>query len=329
MGLATVWFILIAVLWIGYFVLEGFDFGVGMLLPVLGRDDIDRRILINTIGPVWDGNEVWLIVAGAGTFAAFPEWYATMFSGFYLVLLVILLALIARGVAFEFRGKHDSDRWRRGWDRAIFWGSLIPAALWGVAFGNIIAGVPIDARHEYTGNLLTLLNPYALLGGLVTLGLFLLHGAVFLSLKTTHELRARARAVTLRLAPVVALVAVLFLAVTQVMYGKTVTLITSALAVAALLAGIGATIRHRDGWAFTATAATIILATGTLFINLWPNVLPSSTAAANSLTITNASSSPYTLLVMTWVAAIFLPLVLLYEGWSYWVFRQRLTRPPS
>ncbi|MCC5576407.1 cytochrome d ubiquinol oxidase subunit II [Microtetraspora sp. AC03309] len=329
MELATVWFILIAVLWTGYFVLEGFDFGVGMLLPVLGRDDIDRRILINTIGPVWDGNEVWLIVAGAGTFAAFPEWYATMFSGFYLVLLVILLALIARGVAFEFRGKHDSDRWRRGWDRAIFWGSLIPAALWGVAFGNIIAGVPLDARHEYTGNLLTLLNPYALLGGLVTLGLFLLHGAVFLSLKTTHELRARARAVTLRLAPVVALVAVLFLAVTQVMYGKTISLITSVLAVATLLAGIGATIRHRDGWAFTATAATIILATGTLFINLWPNVLPSSTAAANSLTITNASSSPYTLLVMTWVAAIFLPLVLLYEGWSYWVFRQRLTRPPS
>ncbi|GLX01394.1 cytochrome d ubiquinol oxidase subunit II [Microtetraspora sp. NBRC 16547] len=329
MELATVWFILIAVLWIGYFVLEGFDFGVGMLLPALGRDDIDRRILINTIGPVWDGNEVWLIVAGGGTFAAFPEWYATMFSGFYLILLVILLALIARGVAFEFRGKHDSDRWRRGWDRAIFWGSLIPSALWGVAFGNIIAGVPIDARHVYTGNLLTLLNPYALLAGLVTLGLFLLHGAVFLSLKTGDELRARARTVTLRLAPVVVLIVVLFLAVTQILHGKPVTLITSALAVLALLAGVGAAFRHRDGWAFTATAATIILATGTLFINLWPNVLPSSTAEAYSLTITNASSSPYTLLVMTWVAAIFLPLVLLYEGWSYWVFRQRLTRPPS
>src|SRR5262245_38830842 len=188
----SVWFILIAVLWIGYSCLEGFDFGVGMLMPVLAKDDTERRVLINTIGPVWDGNEVWLLVAGGAMFAAFPEWYASLFSGFYLPLLLILVALIVRGVAFEFRGKIDSARWRRNWDRAIVAGSLVPALLWGVAFGNIVHGVPLDANHELTGSLLTLLNPYALLGGLATLLLFALHGAVFLSLKTTGGVRERA-----------------------------------------------------------------------------------------------------------------------------------------
>src|SRR5690606_23796303 len=168
MELTTVWFVIIAFLWIGYFFLEGFDFGVGILLPVLGRDDRERRVIINTIGPVWDGNEAWVIAAGGATFAAFPEWYATLFSGFYLPLLVILAALIARGVAFEYRGKRDEPEWRARWDRAIFWGSLVPAVLWGVAFGNIVRGVPIDADHEYAGSLLDLLNPYALLGGLTT-----------------------------------------------------------------------------------------------------------------------------------------------------------------
>src|SRR4051812_15511476 len=186
MQLTTVWFILIAVLWTGYFVLEGFDFGVGMLLPVLAprgdrHSDADRRVVINTIGPVWDGNEVWLIVAGGATFAAFPEWYASLFSGFYLPLLIILVALIVRGVAFEYRGKIDGGRWRRNWDRAIFWGSAVPAFLWGVAFANLVRGVPLDARHQFTGNLFTLLSPYALLGGLTTLALFTLHGAVFLA----------------------------------------------------------------------------------------------------------------------------------------------------
>jgi cytochrome d ubiquinol oxidase subunit II len=199
MELTDVWFLLIAVLWCGYFVLEGFDFGVGVLLPVLSKDDTDRRVMINTIGPVWDGNEVWLLVAGGATFAAFPEWYATLFSGFYLPLLVILVALIVRGVAFEFRGKVDSDRWRTNWDRCIFYGSLVPALLWGVAFGNIVRGVPLDADHEYTGNFFTLLNPYALLGGLVTLTLFTLHGAVFLALKSSGDIRARAAALAGRL----------------------------------------------------------------------------------------------------------------------------------
>ncbi|MFF4773705.1 cytochrome d ubiquinol oxidase subunit II [Microtetraspora fusca] len=328
MELTTVWFVLIGVLWTGYFVLEGFDFGVGVLLPILGRDDTDRRIMINAIGPVWDGNEVWLLVAGGATFAAFPEWYATLFSGFYLPLLLILIALIVRGVAFEFRGKHDSDRWRRGWDRAIFWGSLLPAFLWGVAFGNIVAGVPIDAQHIYTGNLFTLLNPYALLGGLVTLGLFLLHGAVFLSLKTDGDVRTRARALALRISPAVVAVAAAFLVITQIMHGKPLTWVTTALAAGALIGGVVAAVRGREGWAFTGTAVTIVLATATLFLGLWPNVMPSSTSPLYSLTVTNAASSPYTLTVMTWVAAIFTPVVLGYQAWTYWVFRKRLTRTP-
>ena len=182
----TFWFALIAILWIGYFVLEGFDFGVGTLLPFLAKDDTDRRVMINTIGPVWDGNEVWLIVAGGATFAAFPGWYATLFSGFYLAFFLILVALIVRGVAFEYRGKHDSPRWRAWWDRAIFLGSALPALLWGVGFGNIVQGVPINAAGEYTGNFFTLLNPYALVAGVTSLALFTLHGAVYLSLKTTR-----------------------------------------------------------------------------------------------------------------------------------------------
>lgn len=194
MDLTTIWFLLVAVLFTGYFILEGFDFGVGMLLPVLGRDDRERRVLINTIGPVWDGNEVWLITAGGAMFAAFPEWYATLFSGFYLPLLLILLALIARGVAFEYRNKRPEASWKRRWDHAIFFGSLLPAVLWGVAFANILRGVPLTADHEYAGGLLNLLNPYALLGGVTTAALFLTHGAVFIALKTVGDVRHRAAA---------------------------------------------------------------------------------------------------------------------------------------
>ncbi|MGZ4537088.1 MAG: cytochrome d ubiquinol oxidase subunit II, partial [Nocardioidaceae bacterium] len=192
MELTTVWFGLIAVLWIGYFCLEGFDFGVGLLLPVLSRSETERRVLINTIGPVWDGNEVWVLVAGGATFAAFPEWYATLFSGFYLPLLLILVALIVRGLAFEYRAKRDDDRWRARWDNAIFFGSLVPAVLWGVAFANILRGVPIDKDLEYAGGFFNLLNPYALLGGLTTLALFVTHGALFIALKTDGEIRHRA-----------------------------------------------------------------------------------------------------------------------------------------
>jgi cytochrome d ubiquinol oxidase subunit II len=326
MHLTTLWFVLIAFLWTGYFVLEGFDFGVGMLLPVLGRDEIDRRRLLRTLGPVWDGNEVWLIVAGAATFAAFPEWYASMFSGFYLALLLILVALIVRGMGLEYRNKRDDAPWRRRWDYAITASSAAPAVLWGVAFGNIVRGVPLDADHVFTGTLLTLLNPYALLAGLVTGSLFALHGAVFLALKTDGELRDRARRLAQQIGVGATLLAAAFLIVTQAQHGRPATDVVAAAAAAALIAAVVLTRIGRDGWAFTATAATLLLAVATLFGDLWPNVLPSSTSAAFTLTVHNASSSPYTLGVMTWVALIATPFVLAYQAWSYWVFRQRVTR---
>jgi cytochrome d ubiquinol oxidase subunit II len=325
MSLADVWFVLIAVLWTGYFVLEGFDFGVGLLLPVLGRDETNRRVLINTIGPVWDGNEVWLLVAGGATFAAFPEWYASLFSGFYLALLLVLVALIVRGVAFEYRGKIDSDRWRRRWDLCIVIGSALPALLWGVAFGNIVRGVPLDARHHYVGSFFDLLNPYALLGGVTTLVLFATHGAVFLALKTDGPVRAQARRIARRLGTVAVLAAGAFLLWTQIAHGRPATWATAALAAVALVAAVLLTIRAREGWAFLATAVTIAAATATLFADLYPHVLPSTVDPAFGLTVTNAASTPYTLRIMTWVAVAFTPIVLVYQGWTYWVFRRRLT----
>jgi len=327
MNLATFWFILIAILWSGYFVLEGFDFGVGILLPFLGKDDAQRRTLINTIGPVWDGNEVWLLTAGGAMFAAFPLWYATLFSGFYLPLLLILAALIIRGVCFEFRSKVEDPRWRGAWDRALFFGSALPALLWGVAFANIVRGVPMNAAHVYTGNLLTLLNWYGLLGGLVTLSLFTLHGAIFLALRTTGELSQRARQAAVRVALAAVPLAAVFLAVTQYSHGRPATDVTAAVAAVALTGGTAAAVRGREGWAFTGTALTLVLAVATLFGDLWPNVMPSSTSAAFSLTVANASSAHYTLVVMTWVALIFTPVVLAYQGWTYWVFRKRLAGP--
>jgi cytochrome d ubiquinol oxidase subunit II len=327
MNLATFWFILVAILWSGYFVLEGFDFGVGILLPFLGKDDAQRRTIINTIGPVWDGNEVWLLTAGGAMFAAFPLWYATLFSGFYLPLLLILAALIIRGVCFEFRSKVEDPRWRAAWDRALFFGSAVPALLWGVAFANIVRGVPMNAAHVYTGNLLTLLNWYGLLGGLVTLSLFTLHGAVFLALRTTGELSRRARRTAVRTALAAVPLAAVFLAVTQYGHGRPATDVTAAVAAVALIGGAAAAVRGREGWAFTGTALTLVLAVATLFGDLWPNVMPSSTAAAYSLTVANASSAHYTLVVMSWVALLFTPVVLAYQGWSYWVFRKRLAGP--
>jgi cytochrome bd ubiquinol oxidase subunit II len=325
MELTTVWFALIAILWAGYFLLEGFDFGVGILLPVLGRDDRERRLLINTIGPVWDGNEVWLLVAGGATFAAFPEWYATLFSGFYLPLLLILVALILRGVAFEYRGKRDDDTWRRRWDLCIIGGSLVPALLWGVAFGNIVRGVRLDANHEYVGGFFALLNPYALLGGLTTLTLFVLHGAVFLALKTDGDMRARAGRLAARLSPVAIVVAAAFLLWTGLAHHDAIGWVLSLAAAVALIGAFLATRVRREGWAFLATGATIVLAVFALFVTLFPDVMPSSIADANSLTVHNASSTPYTLKVMTWVAVAFTPIVLAYQGWTYWVFRKRLT----
>ncbi|WP_430788836.1 cytochrome d ubiquinol oxidase subunit II [Actinoplanes sp. G11-F43] len=325
MELTTVWFILIGVLWAGYFLLEGFDFGVGILLPVLGRDERSRRLAINTIGPVWDANEVWVLVAGGATFAAFPEWYATLFSGFFLPLLLILVALIVRGLAFEYRGKRDSARWKQGWDLAIFWGSLIPAILWGVAFGNILRGVPLDAQHEYVGGFFNLLNPYAILGGLTTLTLFTLHGAVFLALKTDGPMRAEAGRLAFRLSLAAVPIAAAFLLWTGIVNLDAFGIALSVLAAVALLGAVWFTRARREGWAFTATGATILLAVAALFTTLFPNVMPSSLDPADSLTVINASSTPYTLTVMTWVAVAFTPIVLIYQGWTYWVFRKRLT----
>ncbi len=324
MALTDIWFLLIAVLWTGYFVLDGFDFGVGMLLTFVGRSEADRRVAINTVGPVWDGNEVWLIVAGGAMFAAFPEWYATLFSGFYLALLLILVALIVRGVAFEFRGKIDSDRWRRNWDVAIVASSAVPALLWGVAFANIVQGVPLDARHEFTGSLLTLLNPYALLGGLATLSLFALHGAVFLALKTTGDVRMRARGLAHRAGLAAILTGGSFLVWTFLAHDRLWTAVPVLVAALALVGAVLMTHRMREGWAFLLTAAAIIGVTVTLFGTLYPDVLPSTTSAANSLNTTNAASTPYTLTIMTWVAVVFTPIVLVYQSWTFWVFRRRI-----
>ena len=325
MELTTVWFCLIAVLWIGYFALEGFDFGVGMLLPVLGREERERRVLINTIGPVWDGNEVWVLVAGGATFAAFPEWYATLFSGFYLPLLLILVALIVRGVAFEYRAKRDDPTWRARWDLAIFWGSLLPAVLWGVAFGNIVRGVPIDADLEYVGGFFNLLNPYALLGGLTTLTLFLTHGAMYVALKTDGPIRREARSLATRSGLAAALVAVVFLVWTQVDTGSVASGVLFVLAALALLAGVAAAGAAREGWAFLGTFVTIVLAVAGLFVALFPDVMPTSLADGTSLTTTNAAATAYTLKIMTGVAVVFTPIVLVYQGWTYWVFRKRIS----
>jgi cytochrome d ubiquinol oxidase subunit II len=329
MGLEDLWFVLISVLFIGFFFLEGFDYGVGMLLPFLGKSDQERRTIINTIGPVWDGNEVWMITAGGAIFAAFPNWYATLFSGFYLALVLILLALIARGVAFEFRSKDENPRWRMIWDWVIFTGSLIPALLWGVAFGNLVDGTPINAALHFTGNFFDLLNPYTLLCGLAAMAVFLLHGAIFLSLKTDGVVRQHAEAAAERLwYPVVVVAALLAVAnyayidiFNKIGVNPGVMPITSA---AALLM-VGYFLHEKDyGWAFVMMALTILLSVATFFWFLHPNVMVSSTSDAFNLTVHNAAASHKTLELMTIVAFIFVPVVLLYQGWTYWVFRHRI-----
>ncbi len=330
MELTTFWFIVIGVLWVGYLVLEGFDFGVGMLLPILGRgtdpDDSDRRrrVLINTIGPVWDGNEVWVLTAGGAMFAAFPHWYATLFSGFYLPLLLILVALIVRNLGFDYRGKRDSVAWRRGWDRAIVIGSALPALLWGVALTNVVRGVPIDAHREYVGNLFTLLNPVALIGGITTLLLFLTHGALFVALKTEGPIRADARRLAGRIGVVAAGFAVLFLAILGFGKGTVFSWATTVVAAVALVSALVANARQREGWAFAGTFVTIAGAVASMFIVLFPDVMPSTLNPAWSLTVANASSTPYTLRIMTVVALIFTPIVIAYQAWTYWVFRKRI-----
>lgn len=330
MDLPHLWFLIVGFLFVGYFVLDGFDFGVGMSLPFLGRDDTDRRVLINTIGPVWDLNETWLIVAGACLFAAFPEWYATLFSGFYLALFLILISLILRGVSFEYRHQGKGQKWTRWFDAFIVIGSALPAFLWGVAFADIIHGTPIDGSHQFVGTLVDLLNPYALVGGLTTLLLFFTHGLVFVSLKTDGDIRGRARGLATRVGVVTVVVAALFLLWTIVDHLESpilwVIVLCAALAAVALIGSWVANLRGREGLAFAGMALTIFFAVGTILASLFPNVMVSSLDPANNLTIANASSGEYTLTVMSWVAVAAVPLVLLYQGWTYWVFRKRITR---
>lgn len=330
MGLQEVWFILIAVLFTGYFVLEGFDFGVGMHLPTLGRgrgkhSEARRSVMMDTIGPVWDGNEVWLIVAGGALFAAFPDWYATLFSGFYMPLLLILLALIVRVCAIEWRGKVDDPTWRQRWDRGIIFGSWVPAVLWGVAFANIVRGVPIDESKQYVGGIGDLLNPYALLGGATTAIVFALHGAVFLALKTAGEVRTDSIVLARQLSIPAVVVAGAFGLWTQMAYGTGWTWIVLALAAVSLVIVVGMTFVQKEGWAFLFTTVAIASTVVLLFGSLFPDVMPSTLDPAWSLTIENASSSHYTLTIMTWAAAFLTPVVMIYQGWTYWVFSKRLS----
>ena len=330
MDIQTLWFILIAVLFTGFLFLEGFDFGVGILLPFIAHSDDERRMTINAIGPVWDGNEVWLLTAGGAMFAAFPNWYATLFSGFYLALFAILLALILRGVAFEFRSKDKNLRWRALWDWAIFVGSLLPAILWGVAFANILKGVAIDASMTYVGTFGDLLNVYALVGGLVTLGLFLLHGALFLELKTDGVIRERVSRIARVLWLPVVVIVLVFVALsasnTDLFSRLNPVNVLGLIAAVVALLGVGLGIwRKRYGLAFIGSGVTILGVALVIFATLFPRVMPSTLGAQFDLTIYNASSSNYSLQVMSVIALTLVPVVLLYQGWSYWVFRKRLT----
>lgn len=327
MDLNTLWFVLIAVLYAGFFLLEGFDFGVGILLPFVGRDDIRRRIVLNAVGPHWDGNEVWLITAGGATFAAFPHWYATLFSGFYLPFFLLLLALILRGVAFEFRSKDDNPRWRAVWDWAAFSGSLIAAFLLGVTFANLVRGVPIDAKMTPVARLADLLGPYALLGGLSLVLAFALHGSLFLSLKTTGEVAdaAKKAAARLWLLCMISLLGFLIVSAVATDLLSRPAAVAAGVGVALAVLASSALVRAgRYGWAFVGTCVAIVLLVATLFLTLYPRVLVSSLNPEWSLTIYNAASGPYTLRLMTIVALALLPFVLAYQGWSYWVFRQRI-----
>lgn len=319
------WFIVIALFWLGFLFLEGFDFGLGMLLPILGRTDAERRTLLHTIGPVWDGNEVWLIVAAGSMFAAFPGWYASLFSGAYLVVALVLLALIGRGVAFEYRGKVDSARWRHIWDALIVLGSWVPALGVGLLLSTTVVGLPLGADGDRVGSAFAAVGWATLLGGLAIAGFALVHGAVFVALKTDGELRVRARRLALRVGPVALLPLVGLLVLVQLREGSPwtwipvgVTVLAAAVALLRLLVG-------REGQAFALLGATIAAAVVALFGALYPNVLPSTVDDRYSLTIASAAASPYTLSVLTWLAAFAVPAVLAYQGWTYWVFRRRIS----
>lgn len=328
--LHTLWFVIIAFFWTGFFVLEGFDFGVGALHAVVGRTEEERTAAVESIGPFWDGNEVWLVVAGAATFAAFPGWYATMFSSLYLALLLVLAALMIRGVSLEFRSKVRDPRWTRAWKWATIVGSLLVPLLIGVGLGDLLHGLPINKSHNFTGDFFDLLTPYGLWTGLTLLALSLLHGAAFLAMKTSGIVRERSAAIA-RILGWPAIGAVLgFVIWTALIVGRHLPSPLGALAVIAVIAVIAAAYlvhARQPGWAFAASAIAIATVVISLFVSLYPNVMVSSSSTAFNLTVSNASSASYALKVMTVVAVIFVPLVLLYQAWSYRVFRVRIAHP--
>lgn len=326
--LQILWFILIAVLWIGFYFLEGFDFGVGMLLPFLGKKDVERRSIINTIGATWDGNEVWLLTAGGATFAAFPHWYATMFSGFYLALFLLLVGLILRGISLEYRSKDSNPKWRNTFDWMIAVGSFLPSLLLGTAFANLAQGVPINENMMFTGNLFTLLNPYGLLGGLATTAVFLLHGANFLGLKLEGELRQRTNALAKKLwiaASVLFSAFAVYSYISIYLKREIIDPGIAPLAAVVFLLLSGYFINKKlEGWAFIMSSLHIVLAQVSFYLMTFPNVMISSTNPEWTLTIYNASSTQYTLTVMSIVALIFVPIVLVYQGWTYYMFAKRV-----
>jgi len=325
--LSILWFILLTVLFIGFFFLEGFDYGVGILLPFLGKNDTERRVVINTIGPVWDGNEVWMITAGGAMFAAFPHLYATLFSGFYLALFLMLMALIVRGVAFEFRSKDENPAWRGTWDWLIFVGSAIPALLWGVAVTNLIQGVPINAKMQYVGTFFDLLSPYTLVGGIAFLLVFTFHGALYLTLKTEGELMERARSAAVKVGVLTAVFCLVLVGLTYThtdLFASTGAGIALWGAVALFVGSYGCVYGRQYGFGFILSSLTVALTTIAFFWGLFPRLMVSSINPAWSLTITNAASSSYTLSIMTMAALALVPLVLVYQGWVYWIFRKRV-----
>lgn len=319
------WFGVIAVLWAGFFVLEGFDFGVGMLIPLVGKDEAGRRVAVRAIGPTWDGNEVWLLVAGGATFAAFPSWYASLFSGLYIPLALVLAGLIVRGVSIEYRGKVATAQGRAWCDRGLVVGSFLPSLLLGVAFANIVRGLQMSSQHVVTGSFWSLLNPYSLLGGVVGLLFFAFHGSVFLDLRTEGEVSERAHRWAFIIAVPLVVLAVAFLTWSAFVRRDLVSVLVSALLAVFLLSSVGAHYLRREGWSFSASAIVAMGLPVFIFASIWPDVLPARNHAAWSLTVHNASSNHYTLVVMTVVALIFTPIVLAYQGWAYWVFRARVS----
>ncbi len=331
MQLHTIWFVIVAVFWVGFFVLEGFDFGVGMLHAVVGRTEEERRVALSTIGPWWDGNEVWLVVAGASMFAAFPGWYATAFSALYLALVLVLAALMARGASLEFGGKSSDERWQTTWRWCTTLGSLLVPLLLGVGLGDLLNGLPINQSHNFSGDFFDLLTPYGLWTGVTLVALCLLHGATFLKLRTTEEMRERARGLSRPLG-LAAIALVLGWAIwTRVLVsGADVPGPIEVLAlIAVVFAARLAVSAEHDGSAFAASAVAIAATVGTIFVELYPNLMISSTNAAYNLTVNNSASGSYALKVMTVVAVVFVPLVLIYQGWSFHVFRARVSAPPA